>query len=99
MVQASTGHSIAMRNSPSLNAVFVDACKQLLNLRAHHIVGEPDRRDAEELVAFLRRLPKQPPLSYMPSIALFANYAFGTRCQLFIEQSADNYLSKDYCGR
>jgi hypothetical protein len=56
MVQANAGHSTSLPNSPSLNAVFVEAGRQLLNIRAHHIVGEPDRHDAEELVANLRGL-------------------------------------------
>ena len=54
MAHAEAVHSTTLSNSPSLNAAFVEAGKQLLNLRAHHIVGEPDRHDAEELVACLR---------------------------------------------
>src|ERR1700758_4954184 len=107
MVQAKAGHSTTLPNSPSLNAVFVEAGKQLLNMRAHHIVGEPDRHDAEELVACLRRLAAivDPVVA---AISSYANHHFGWVDQrLFtdqllnalegdatfvIEQAADNFI-------
>ena len=107
MVQANAGHSTTLPNSPSLNSVFVDAGRQLLNMRAHHIVGEPDRHDAEELVACLRRLAAiiDPVVA---AIGGYANHHFGWVDQrLFtdqllnalegdatfvIEQAADNYV-------
>ena len=107
MVQANAGHSTPLPNSPSLNSVFVEAGRQLLNMRAHHIVGEPDRHDAEELVACLRRLAAiiDPVVA---AIGSYANHHFGWVDQrLFtdqllnalegdatfvIEQAADNYV-------
>ena len=71
MAHANRVLSTSLPNSPSLNAVFVDAGRQLLNMRAHHIVGEPDRHDAEELVACLRRLAA----IVDPVVAAIGNYA------------------------
>ena len=107
MVQANAGHSTTLPNSPSLNAAFVEAGKQLLNMRAHHIVGESDRHDAEELVACLRRLAAivDPVVA---AIGSYASHHFGWVDQrLFkdqllnalegdatfvIEQAADNFI-------
>jgi hypothetical protein len=47
MAHADRVHSTILPNSPSLNATFVEAGRQLLNVRAHHIVGGPERHDAE----------------------------------------------------
>jgi hypothetical protein len=45
-----------MPNSSPLDAVIDTASAQLSQLRMHRIVGEPDRTDAEKLVANLRQL-------------------------------------------
>src|SRR6476620_9126500 len=107
MAHAEAVHSTAMRNSPSLNAVFVEAGKQLLNMRAHHIVGEPDRHDAEDLVANLRRLAAiiDPVVAAIGSYAshhfgwvdqrLFKDQLLGAldgNATFAIEQAADQYV-------
>src|SRR6476659_993627 len=107
MAYADRVHSTAMPNSPSLNAVFVEAGRQLLNMRAHHIVGEPDRHDAEELVACLRRLAEiiDPVVAAIGRYAshhfgwvdqrLFTNQLLGALdgdATFAIEQAADNYV-------
>jgi hypothetical protein len=107
MAHAERVLSTSLPNSPSLNAVFVEAGKQFLNMRAPHIVGEPDRHDAEELIACLRRLAAiiDPVVS---AIGSYASHHFGWVDQrLFkdqllnalegdatfvIEQAADNYV-------
>ena len=94
MVPATTVHSTAMRNSPSLNAAFVEAGKQLLNMRAHHIVGEPDRHDAEELVACLRRLAEiiDPVVA---AIGSYASHHFGWVDQRLFTDQLLNALDGD----
>jgi hypothetical protein len=111
MAQADAVHSTAMRNSPSLNAVFVEAGKQLLNMRTHQIVGEPDRHDAEELVACLRRLAAiiDPVVAAIGSYAghhfgwvdqrLFTNQllnALEGDATFVIEQAADNFILEQH---
>ena len=107
MVQANAGHSTTLPNSPSLNAAFVEAGKQLLNMRAPHIVGGPDRHDAEELVVCLRRLAAiiDPVVAAIGSYAshhfgwvdqrLFTNQllnALEGDATFVIEQAADNFI-------
>lgn len=114
MVQAVAGHSTTLPNSPYLNAVFVEAGKQLLNMRAHHIVGEPDRHDAEELVACLRRLAAiiDPVVEAVGSYAshhfgwvdqrLFQDQLVGAldgNATFAIEQAADNYALEQWGNR
>jgi hypothetical protein len=48
--------STTLPNSSPLDAVIDTASAQLFQLRIHRIVGEPDRTDAERLVANLRQL-------------------------------------------
>ena len=61
--------------------------KQLLNMRAHHIVGGPDRHDAEELVACLRRLAAiiDPVVA---AIGSYANHHFGWVDQRLVHEPA-----------
>jgi hypothetical protein len=56
MAHAERVHSTTLPNSSALKVVFVTAGVQLLNMRAHRIVGEPDHLDAAELVSNLQRL-------------------------------------------
>ena len=121
MAQADAAHTaqapdLSSRDNPldpsqTLDAAVIAAGTQLLRLRVHRIVGEPDRTDAEKLVADLRRLAE----IIDPVVAAIGGYAshnFGWVDQrLFtnqllnalegdatfaIEQAADNYVLEQW---
>jgi hypothetical protein len=94
MAHADSVHNTTLPNSPFLNAAFVTAGVHLLNMRAHHIVGEPDRHDAEELVACLRQLAAiiDPVVA---AIGSYANHHFGWVDQRLFKDQLLNALEGD----
>jgi hypothetical protein len=88
------GYSHCTEHHKPLNSVFVEASKQLLNMRSPHVVGEPDRHDAEELVACLRRLAAivDPVVA---AIGSYANHHFGWVDQRLFKDQLLNALEGD----
>jgi hypothetical protein len=94
MAHANAVHSTAMPDSSPLDAVIDTASAQLSQLRIHRIVGEPDRTDAEKLVANLRQLAAiiDPVVA---AIGRYANHHFGWVDQRLFTSQLLNALEGD----
>src|SRR6478609_12202939 len=94
MAHADAVHSTSPPTVSHIDAVVIAAGAQLSQLRIHRIIGEPDRSDAERLVANLRRLAAiiDPVVA---AIGRYASHHFGWVDQRLFTNQLLNALEGD----